>query len=72
MNHPNIIKLHYYFEDKESVYLVLEYAENGNLFYHLRSKGKFSEREAFVYFFQTCLGIDYLHKKNVLHRDLKV
>lgn len=30
-----------------------------------------SEKEAFVYFFQTSLGIDFLHKKKILHRDLK-
>ena len=30
-----------------------------------------SEKEAFVYFFQTSLGIDFLHKKSILHRDLK-
>ena len=70
--HPNIVRLYTYFEDSENVYLVLEYAENGSLFQYLRRKRKFIENEAFVYFFQTCLGIDYLHKRNVIHRDLKV
>ena len=72
LNHPHIIRLLYSFEDKENVYLVLEYAENGNLFYYLRKKKQLTEREAFVYYFQTCIGIDYLHKKGILHRDLKV
>ena len=70
--HPHIVKLIHYFEDKENVYLILEYAENGSLLRYLKKKGKFTEYEAFVYFFQTCLGIDYLHKKNIIHRDLKV
>ena len=72
INHPHITKLYDYFEDNENVYLVLEYAENGSLFHYLRRKKKFTEDEAFIYFFQTCLGIDYLHKKKIIHRDLKV
>lgn len=71
MDHPHVIKLLHYFEDKENVYLILQYAENGSLFRYLKKKGHFKEEEAFVYFFQTCLGIDYLHKNGIIHRDLK-
>lgn len=45
--------------------------ENGSLFGYLRKRKILPENEAFVYFFQTCLGIDYLHKKQIIHRDLK-
>lgn len=71
LNHPHITKLLHYFEDSHNVYLILQYAENGSLFRYLRRRKRFSEKEAFVYFFQTCLGIDYLHKKSIIHRDLK-
>ena len=78
LNHPHILKLYQYFEDKEQVYLVLEYANKGSLGDYLRkpysnsnSQRILSEREAFVYFIQTCLGLDYLHKNCILHRDLK-
>jgi serine/threonine protein kinase len=72
ISHPHITRLYNYFEDKENVYLCLEFADNGNLFHYLRNKRKFTENEAFIYFFQTCLGIDFLHKKKIIHRDLKV
>jgi serine/threonine protein kinase len=72
LEHPHIIKLHHYFEDGDNVYITLEYAQQGSLFHYLRGKRKLPENEVFVYFFQTCVGIDYLHKKNIVHRDLKV
>ena len=72
LDHPHIIKLLTSFEDEQNVYIVLEYAHNGSLFNYLQRKKNITEKEAFVYFFQTCIGIDYLHKKGILHRDLKV
>ncbi|KAM3135298.1 hypothetical protein pb186bvf_012596 [Paramecium bursaria] len=71
LNHAHVCKLFHYFEDKENVYLILEYAENGSLFSYIKKRTKLPENEAFVYFFQTCLGIDYLHKNKIIHRDLK-
>lgn len=31
LSHPHIIKMNYFFEDEDNVYMVLEYAQNGNL-----------------------------------------
>lgn len=72
LHHPHIIQLFHFFEDLQNIYLVLEYAENGNLFNFLKRKRRLAEKEAFVYFSQACLGVDFLHKKNIIHRDLKV
>ncbi|CAD8121638.1 unnamed protein product [Paramecium sonneborni] len=71
LNHPNIIKLDSYFEDKTNVYLVLEYAEGGSLFKQIKKQRHLSEDEASNYLYQTCLGIDYLHKQKIIHRDIK-
>jgi len=38
INHENIIRLYTYFERESTVYLLLEYAEKGNLFYIIRNK----------------------------------
>ena len=72
LNHPHIIKLYSFFEDKYFIYMILEYAENGTLYNYMKKRKVLTESEAFIFFFQTCLGIDYLHKHDVMHRDLKV
>lgn len=46
LSHKNIIKLHDHLENKDNIYLVLEYAERGNLFNYVKRKRKLSEREA--------------------------
>lgn len=71
LHHPHVLKLQAYFEDNSKVYILLDYCENGSLFHYMNGKRKLIEDEAFIYFFQTCIGIDYLHKHNIIHRDLK-
>jgi serine/threonine protein kinase len=71
LHHPHVLKLQAYFEDNSRVYILLDYCENGSLFHYMNGKRKLIEDEAFIYFFQTCIGIDYLHKHNIIHRDLK-
>jgi serine/threonine protein kinase len=72
LKHENIIRLYASCEDAETIYLVLEYAEMGNLFFFIRKqKRRLSEEEAFHYFIQTCSGIYFLHKHGLLHRDIK-
>ena len=63
--------MYHYFEDGRNIYLILEYASNGTLFHYLKKVKRIPEEEAFIFFFQTAVGIDYLHKKKILHRDLK-
>ena len=71
LNHPNIVRLLDHLEDRAKLYLVLEYVEKGSLFDLIRKKIKLSEQEACDIFTQICTGLNYLHKNNLLHRDLK-
>ncbi|KAI5967184.1 HSL1 [Candida margitis] len=71
MSHPNIMALYDVWENKNDLYLILEYIEGGELFDYLIKKGKLQEYEAVNYFKQIINGINYLHQFNICHRDLK-
>ena len=71
LDHPNIIKLYDHMEDTDNVYLVLEYADRGSLFYEIRRQKRLPEDKARTYFRQVCEGVQYLHENDVIHRDIK-
>ena len=71
LKHKNIIKYIDHFEDSQSIYIVLEYAERGSLFERIKNKSKIPENQAKIYFKQTIEGIKYLHSCDIIHRDIK-
>jgi len=71
LEHPNIVKFYDYIQKDHHVYLVLDYAEGGNLYSYIHKKKNLSADEIFRFFYQTCLAFQYLHQNDVLHRDLK-
>ncbi|KAG7664361.1 HSL1 [[Candida] subhashii] len=71
ISHPNIMGLYDVWENKNDLYLILEYVEGGELFDYLIKRGKLQEFEAINYFKQIINGINYLHQFNICHRDLK-
>jgi calcium-dependent protein kinase len=70
-DHPHIVKLYELWEDRTNLYLVLELCEGGELFDHIVSKKRLSEREAAGLFRQLLLSLRYLHSHHIAHRDLK-
>lgn len=71
LKHDNIIRLYASVEDEKFIYLILEYASKGNLFFLIRNRKTLTEDEAFFFFIQTCAGIYFLHKNGLIHRDIK-
>lgn len=73
MSHPFIVKyIENFIAAQGKHYIVLEYAKGISLLKHLKICKKFSENEAKVIFKKILEGVEYLHKKNVAHRDLKL
>ncbi|XP_074641732.1 serine/threonine-protein kinase Chk2-like isoform X2 [Tubulanus polymorphus] len=71
LKHHAIIKIEDVIDTPDTVYIVLELLEGGELFDRLANKGSFSEDRAKLYIYQILLAIDYLHRNGITHRDLK-
>lgn len=70
--HPFVVKLFYAFQDREKLYLILEYAQGGELFTHLAQERMFSEEVASFYMAEMALALEHLHRDlGVIYRDLK-
>ncbi|KAL1302173.1 hypothetical protein AAFC00_002604 [Neodothiora populina] len=71
LNHPNIVKYHGFVKSTESLYIILEYCENGSLHSICKNFGKFPENLVALYMAQVLNGLLYLHEQGVIHRDIK-
>lgn len=72
LHHPNILRLYGYFYDESCVYLVLEYASQGELYKQLSKQTYFTEPTAAHYVAQVVDALHYCHACDVIHRDIKV
>uniref|UniRef100_D3ZTD6 NIMA-related kinase 3 n=1 Tax=Rattus norvegicus TaxID=10116 RepID=D3ZTD6_RAT len=73
MKHPNIVAFKESFEAEGHLYIVMEYCDGGDLTQRIKQqKGKlFPEDTVLNWFIQICLGVNHIHKRRVLHRDIK-
>jgi len=71
-NHKNITKILEVFNDEEYMLIIMEYINGGNLFSFVKKRRKLSEKMARFLFRQIILGIQHIHSKNVVHRDIKL
>ncbi|KAK8841140.1 hypothetical protein M9Y10_027340 [Tritrichomonas musculus] len=73
LKNPNIVKFVESFIEKGKLYIVMEYAEGGDLWTYVQNrKGKLiPEKQILLWIQQLCSALNYIHSQNILHRDLK-
>ncbi|ULT89703.1 hypothetical protein L5515_008097 [Caenorhabditis briggsae] len=70
--HPFLTELKYSFQEQWHLCFVMEFANGGELFTHLRKCGTFPESRARFYGAEIVMAIGYLHLNNVVYRDMKL
>ncbi|KAK6339114.1 hypothetical protein TWF696_009897 [Orbilia brochopaga] len=71
LNHPHIVQYHGFVKSADSLYIILEFCENGSLHSICKNFGKFPEHLVGRYTGQVLDGLFYLHEQGVIHRDIK-
>ncbi|XP_021245032.1 serine/threonine-protein kinase Nek11 isoform X2 [Numida meleagris] len=75
LDHPAIVKFYASFVERDSFCIITEYCEGGDLDYKIqeyKESGKiFTQRQIIEWFIQLLLGVNYMHERRILHRDLK-
>ena len=71
LHHPFIVNMHYAFQDKENLYLVMDMLSGGDLRYHISRYRKFSEEQTRFFISNMIYALKYIHDNNVIHRDIK-
>jgi protein-serine/threonine kinase len=72
LSHPNIVRLHKIVETERQIGIILEYASGGELFDYILKHRYLKDNAARRLFAQLVSGVGYLHKKGIVHRDLKL
>uniref|UniRef100_A0A6I8NUS0 non-specific serine/threonine protein kinase n=1 Tax=Ornithorhynchus anatinus TaxID=9258 RepID=A0A6I8NUS0_ORNAN len=73
MKHPNIVAFFSSLQEKNKLYIVMEYCDGGDLMRRINSQRGvlFSEEQILGWFVQISLGLKHIHDRKILHRDIK-
>ncbi|KAJ6229296.1 3-phosphoinositide-dependent protein kinase 1-related [Anaeramoeba flamelloides] len=71
LDHPNIIKIIYEFEDEENLYIVNELCPKGDLYDIIRKYGSINLKGSKFILAEILSALEHIHSHNIIHRDLK-
>ncbi|OLY80522.1 RAC-beta serine/threonine-protein kinase A [Smittium mucronatum] len=71
VKHPFIVSLYYAFQSKSRLYLIMDYVNGEELFFHMSKERIFSEHQASFYSAEIVMALSHLHSLGIIYRDLK-
>lgn len=71
VRHPNVVQLYEIIETQKQLYLIMEFANGGELFDFIVEQQRVDEKTACIFFQQIIAGVEYISKLGIVHRDLK-
>lgn len=71
LQHRNIVSFHKPFYERNSVWVVLEFVKGKTLFDEIVNGKEFTEEGSRIIMQQTIEALDYLHRRKIVHRDVK-
>ena len=71
IDNPFIVSLRYAFQSDAKLYMILDFFNGGELFFHVKKDGRFTEKRSRFYAGEICLALECLHLQGIIYRDLK-
>ena len=71
VDHGFIVQLRFAFQTVDKLYMLMDFINGGELFFHLRRAQRFTEEKTRFYAGEVLVALNYLHSIGIIYRDLK-
>lgn len=71
-NYPFLVGLHSCFQSPSRLFFIIEFVRGGDLMFHMQRQRRLPEEHARFYVSEIALGLNFLHERGIIFRDLKL